>query len=66
MRPVSDTESIYKQDGSRYGGLPTPLTRFKVEKMLFSTLNRRNTAGVGEGKSLLSDFPSNQIKLVDC
>lgn len=35
----------------------------RLKKMLFSTLNRRNTAGVGERKSLLSYFPSYLTRL---
>lgn len=30
----------------------------RLKKISFSTLNHRNTAGVGERKSPLSDFPS--------
>ncbi len=33
---------LFERNGSRYGGLPTHLTRFRVEKVSFSTLERRN------------------------
>ncbi len=40
------------------GGLPSPLTSSKVEKMSFSTLERRNLALFKVWVSLLCDFPS--------